>query len=113
MRLGEPRCAHLTHTRGAKTTGGRGAPALGAETGAPQPSGPKQERPDPSGRQREGWPRHPRARPPRGGRATWVIAATQASIHDTPGPMSPTVAPGVTPGRSPPSREALGRDATP
>ncbi len=69
--------------------------------------------PDPSGRQRKGWPHHPRARPPRGGQATWVSAAAQASSHDTPGPMSPTVAPGVMPGRSRPSREALGRDATP
>src|SRR5512136_578474 len=50
--------------------------------------------------------------PPRGGQATWVIAPAQASSHDTPGPMSPTVAPGVMPGRLPSSKEAVGRDAT-
>src|SRR5512144_1557942 len=35
-------------------------------------------------------PPPPRPPPPRGGQATWATAATQASSHDTPGPMSPT-----------------------
>ncbi len=104
MRLGEPRCAHLTHTRSAKPTRGRGASALGAETGAIRPLGETKRgaATSPSGP----------TPPPRGSQATWVIAPAQASSHDTPSPMSPTVAPGVMPGRSLSSREAVGRDAT-
>ncbi|BAD52968.1 hypothetical protein [Oryza sativa Japonica Group] len=59
-------------------------------------------RPNPRGRNGSGpTPRGDRGRgghvtlgpdPPRGGQATWVTAATQASSHDTPGPMSPTAA---------------------
>lgn len=70
MRLGEPRCAHLTHTRGAKPTRDRGASALGAETGvvrslgetkrgaASSPSGPTP--PPPEGVRPHGWPRLPK-----------------------------------------------------
>jgi hypothetical protein len=66
----------------------------------------------PRGDKEGGRPRHPRARPPQGGQASWVIAPVQAFSSDTPGPMSPTVAPGVMPGRSLSSREAVRCDAT-
>ena len=105
MWLGEPRYAHLPHIRGAKPTRGRGASALGARAGA--------TRPPPRGNQEEGG--HLTLGPdvPEGARPRGRLRLPQASGHDTPGPMSPTVAPGVMPGRSPFLWEAAGRDATP
>ena len=84
---------------------GRGAPALGAGASA--------TRPPLGGNQEEGG--HLTLGPdvPEGARPRGRLRLPQASGHDTPGPISPTVAPGVMPGRSPSLRETVGRDATP
>ena len=81
MWLGEPRYAHLTHTRGAKSSRGRDAPALGAETGAVRPLGETKRRAavSPSG-----------PTPPRGLGHVGDRVCLKSLSHDTPGPMSPT-----------------------
>ena len=105
MRLGEPYRVHPTYVHSANPTRGRGTSALGAGAGA--------TRPPPRGNQEEGG--HLTLGPdvPEGARPRGRLCLPQASGHDTPGPISPTVAPGVVPGRLPFSREAVGRDATP
>ena len=85
---------------------GRGAPALGAGASATRP-------PPFGGIQEEGG--HLTLGPdvPEGARPRGRLCLPQASGHDTPGPISPTVAPGVMPEQFPFPREVVRRDATP
>jgi hypothetical protein len=84
---------------------GRGASALGAGASA--------TRPPLGGNQEEGG--HLTLGPdvPEGARPRGRLRLPQASGHDTPGPISPTVAPGVMPEQFPFPREAVRCDATP
>ena len=70
MRLGEPCCAHLTHTRGVENARGQGASALGGEAGV--------VRPPPRGDQEVG--AHITLGPdvPRGCQATWAIVSASS-----------------------------------
>jgi hypothetical protein len=64
--------------------------------GAPRPSGPGQESPDPPSRGNQEEGRHLTLGPdvPEGARPRGRLYLPQASSHDTPGPMSPTASPG-------------------